>query len=288
MSTSGAASIQRQPAPTQVERFWLARAEITEAEYDACVKARACTRPASGDRCGGQGALPVNCVSHAQARTYCAASGARLPTEAEWELAARGLEERIFAWGDDWSDEKFGMDRLPVGSCRTRDTPTGIHDLAGNGREWTSTGEGDVRISKGMECASAFACVAFNRFHQLATEQLPYLGFRCARSEPPPARTAFIHSASPATAHRTVHWSSLIDSFPVARGPVRQRTTCSVDVRFDASGRATTATALGTARPGMPACPAPLRVPAEAAVRELVIAPHEGGVDTTLPVAVEP
>lgn len=54
-----------------------------------------------------------------------------------------------------------------------RDTPGGIHDLAGNGREWTSTDEGDgVRLSKGMACVY--------ELHRV-DEQLDYLGIRCAR-----------------------------------------------------------------------------------------------------------
>lgn len=98
---------------------------------------------------------PVVHVSAADAEAYCAARGKRLPSEDEWELAARGRERRVFPWGDTWEDERAvwhanpqsGL--APVGSRRGGDTPEGREDLAGNVWEWTSTREGEDRILKG-------------------------------------------------------------------------------------------------------------------------------------------
>jgi formylglycine-generating enzyme required for sulfatase activity len=88
---------------------------------------------------------PVNEVTWQGAREYCAWRGARLPTEAEWEAAARGREGRIYPWGNapPTADRAvFGRGRggtAPVGSHPAGATPEGVHDLAGNVAEWTSS-----------------------------------------------------------------------------------------------------------------------------------------------------
>jgi formylglycine-generating enzyme required for sulfatase activity len=108
---------------------------------------------------------PVNCVSWNQARMYCAWRGARLPTEAEWEYAARGAAGRRLAWGDeapssdranfcgdecqafvtslgltDWNSIAGWRDPFattaPVGSFPRGNTPEGVADLTGNVWEW--------------------------------------------------------------------------------------------------------------------------------------------------------
>jgi iron(II)-dependent oxidoreductase len=88
---------------------------------------------------------PVNEVTWNGARAYCAWRGARLPTEAEWEAAARGREGRLYPWGDEPPTPEravFGRrsnETAPVGTRPAGATPDGIHDLAGNVAEWTST-----------------------------------------------------------------------------------------------------------------------------------------------------
>jgi formylglycine-generating enzyme required for sulfatase activity len=90
--------------------------------------------------------LPVTNVPYAAAVAYCEAQGGDLPTEAQWEFAARGTELRPHPWGGDPID----LDRMrayagahgapvAVGTSKQDVTPQGVHDLAGNAAEWTRT-----------------------------------------------------------------------------------------------------------------------------------------------------
>jgi cysteine-rich repeat protein len=127
-----------------VSAFEIDEFEVTHPEYLECVDDAACTAPACAWDDGATMALPVACVQHEQALQYCEWAGKRLPTEAEWEKAARGTDDvRIFPWGDDPDVTKaVVMDPAgpeEVGSrSPSGDSPYGLKDMVGNVSEWVA------------------------------------------------------------------------------------------------------------------------------------------------------
>lgn len=148
-----------------LDGFWIDRTEVTNEQYRRCVEANACKPPVEsgsytrktyyGDSAYDD--YPVVSVRWQQSVDYCAWAGGRLPTEAEWEYAARGPEGRIFPWGNTFdgtrlnycdvnckycpSDEAVDdgyIDTAPVGTFPTGVSWCGALDMAGNVREWVA------------------------------------------------------------------------------------------------------------------------------------------------------
>ncbi len=135
------------PVAKVVAPFYIDRTEVTNEQYLKFVKATNHPPPPhwlGGKYRKGRDKWPVFNVTWKDAADYAAWAGKRLPTEAEWELAARGLDARIFPWGDAFdkarcnSFEGGAKQPLPVGSYPDGASPYGCLDMAGNVSEWTS------------------------------------------------------------------------------------------------------------------------------------------------------
>jgi formylglycine-generating enzyme required for sulfatase activity len=146
--------------------FALDRVEVTVAAYRRCVQASACSATpltVSDERFLGDN-MPISSVTFSEASEYCRWRGARLPSEAEWERAARGADGRVWPWGNVLKPNALNHGRFagpedvggdfaallrpdssdgatflaPVGSHPDGASPEGLLDLAGNVMEWTS------------------------------------------------------------------------------------------------------------------------------------------------------
>lgn len=167
-----------QPLRTvSLSRFGLDTTEVSVVAYARCVQARRC-RPIPyyrGGRRFDRPDLPAVLVDHRNASTYCEFMGGQLPTEAQFERAARGLGRRKYAWGNHYHRHVANHGQLahnptfaddghielaPVTSYPAGATPEGVFNLAGNAAEWVSDSyaayydEHDVRDPKGPDVAS--------------------------------------------------------------------------------------------------------------------------------------
>jgi formylglycine-generating enzyme required for sulfatase activity len=143
---------ERPQRRVMLDEFYIDRTEVTNAQFKAYCDATNRLYPAnpgwSEDYFLGAPTSPVVNVTFDQAQGYCAWAGKRLPTEAEWEKAARGTDGRLYPWGDAWADSCANLasivktdafDRAaPVGSFPRGASPWGALDMAGNVWEWCS------------------------------------------------------------------------------------------------------------------------------------------------------
>ncbi|MBI1824747.1 MAG: SUMF1/EgtB/PvdO family nonheme iron enzyme [Nitrospirae bacterium] len=195
-----------------LEEYWIDRNDVTNGEYNLFVKQTARKPPkhwidkrvllVKKDH-------PVTFVSWFDAEDYCHWKGKRLPTEKEWEKAARGSDGRIFPWGNEFVKENANVymlgigDTTPVGNFEAGKSPYGVYDMAGNVFQWTSDwfkpypnnphtdnpnyGESHKVLRGGSfydcsyyKCGPSFQ--AFNRIALSPNTVSVSIGFRCARS----------------------------------------------------------------------------------------------------------
>lgn len=185
-----------------LEAFAIDETETTDEDYERCVSAGACRRAGRGPRCSatliGKRRRPVTCIDFHQARAYCAWAGKRLPTEEEWEAAARGEDGRLLPWLSDGSDVEHRVcapsgeeETCEVGRFVDGKSPFGALDMAGNAAEWTSTlfvtpaAPGRALVTKSGSFRHPSDILAPRRRARLPGAQSPDLGFRCVSSSRP-------------------------------------------------------------------------------------------------------
>ena len=184
---------------TTLPPFCLDQTEVTVAAYGECVTSGSCTPAvASHGQCNAahhdRADYPINCVTWSQADAYCAARGERLPTEPEWEFAARGGEQYLkYPWGDDAPDGHACW-KHAGGSCMTKAYPAGVfelYDMSGNVWEWTDDWyaaypwppeTGFAKVYRGGSWSRRFEKWMHTRLRDRAkpSDQGAHLGFRCA------------------------------------------------------------------------------------------------------------
>jgi serine/threonine-protein kinase len=211
-----------QPVHTvYLDAFYMDRTEVTNAQYRACVEPRACSQPHNTEWYNDpdRAEHPVVYVDLEQANAYCQWADKRLPTEAEWEKAARGTDGRTYPWGNAFDGSRVNFcDRncelgwkdtgaddgyawtAPVGSYPAGASPDGALDMAGNVWEWLADwydsgyyaaspennpkgpASGDYRVIRGGSWFNNEADVrAALRNWRPPDDSFNYVGFRCAR-----------------------------------------------------------------------------------------------------------
>jgi formylglycine-generating enzyme required for sulfatase activity len=208
-----------QPVHTvTLDGFWIDRTEVTNGMYYLCRAEGVCMGPANYGSSTRQWYYydqpryhdyPVIYVTWEDAQTYCSWAGRRLPTEAEWEKAARGTDERKYPWGNSYPNNSLltynnrAGDTTGVGYYPSGASPYGVLDMAGNVSEWvadwfdagfyaispssnpTGPATGQFKGVRGGSWYSDDTFVLSAYRHWLEPEKTDVLiGFRCALTSP--------------------------------------------------------------------------------------------------------
>jgi formylglycine-generating enzyme required for sulfatase activity len=203
------------PHPVTLSDFWIDRLEVTMSDYQRCAEIGPCSAVplAAGGKRFERPNLPASMVTWSDAATYCRFRGGRLPTEAEWERAARGARSRQYPWGNVYNPRfanagRLGLDPFepkdgylesaPVGSFARGQTPDKIADLAGNVEEWVADwyspnyseateqdpkgpSAGDEKVLRGGSYVHGRPWLrAAARGHDAPSHRRPWRGFRCS------------------------------------------------------------------------------------------------------------
>lgn len=137
---------QRPQHEVYLDAYWMDLTEVTNTQYLACVDAGGCKPPGEAQYYREQalGSHPVAYVTWQDARDFCQWAGKRLPTEAEWEKAARGEDGRKYPWGNETPTgilanfDECNDGTTKVGRFLNGASPYGVLDMAGNVWEWVA------------------------------------------------------------------------------------------------------------------------------------------------------
>ena len=206
------------PHKVVLDSYYIDKYEVTNELYKACVKAGVCFTPqktSSYTHASYYGNpdfdnYPVAYVNWKMAKTYCEWRGVRLPTEAEWEKAARGVEARTYPWGDNLSCNYANYsggngcftDPVEVGSYEAGKSFYGAYEMGGNVKEWVSSlyqpypynasdGREDldstgIRVLRGGSWIDgAYFVRSASRYSFYPDKAFSFTGFRCARDAQP-------------------------------------------------------------------------------------------------------
>ena len=198
-----------------LDRFYLDTFEVTNGRFAKFVAAIQSEPPwgfADQETPVVQAERPVRWVNWLEATGYCLWAGKRLPSEAEWEKAARGTDGRTYPWGNEpptAAHAVFGLKEgdetvSPIGNRDAGSSPYGVHDLAGNLYEWVTDWyddafytqpaasnprgpvEGTTKVQRGGSYInSPYRLRSAFRTKGDPTEHDPHVGFRCAQDAPP-------------------------------------------------------------------------------------------------------
>jgi formylglycine-generating enzyme required for sulfatase activity len=188
-----------------LDAFYIDKFLVTQAEYDECVASENCLVNKKYDDFTDNH-QPVVGISWEDAKTYCKWAGKRLPTEAEWEKAARGTDGRIYPWGNSIDPTRANYKdsviekTTKVGTYPSAKSPYGAYDMAGNAWEWVAdwygenyyrnspsknpggpdSGKSRVMRGGGWGTNADYLRASF-RNDDTPADQNHYGGFRCAR-----------------------------------------------------------------------------------------------------------
>jgi len=204
---NGERTEQKPPHKVYLDSYYIDKFEVSKASYKACVEDKYCSGARDHYEDPSLGNYPLVWVTWEQSQTYCEWRGARLPTEAEWEKAAKGTDGRTYPWGEEFAfDNAFAnfslhnreSELMPVDSFPQGASPYGVYNMVGNVEEWVhdwysseyysispyenplGPDTGNLRVQRGGSISDTLTTTMI-RHNYRPDAQGHNTGFRCAK-----------------------------------------------------------------------------------------------------------